>query len=253
VLHGAIGSPRATTSVVGTLLCALTLTATFAASAYATEDEPELRFARPGLYVGVSGAIGVTTRLSGPLDDYIEVTEFVNPPQQNTRGLFNIEVEPSLGLDVHAGYRVHPRVAVELHYEWMNNFNVNFDNAQRTQPNVSSDIGEIETSTLTGDVKGYVLTGRIQPFAAVGLGAIWVDSKNTSETTPLGQPNGRPIVVLNISDQNDVAFAARFGAGVDIYVADHVAMVLGASYVLPTDSAENFDYVSTELGLQFRF
>jgi len=204
------------------------------------------RYARSGVYLGLSGAIGVST----VLDNHIEVTDFRSA--QNQRGRRPFSIDPSVGLGVRAGYRMHSHLAVEAHFEWMKEFNIAFDDADRTQPNVSSELGEIETWTATGNLKAYLLTGAIQPYALLGAGLMRFDSVNTAQRTPLGTP-GRRIFTLNISDRDGLGFAARLGAGVEMYVTKDVAIVVGASYVLPAGDAEKFDYVSTEAGLQIRF
>lgn len=204
-------------------------------------------YARSGPYLGLYGAVGIST----VLDNHIRVTQFRSGQNQRGRQPFNID--PSVGIGVRAGYRLGPRLAIEGHFEWMNEFDIAFENADRTQPNVSSELGTVESWTGTVNLRAYALTGRVQPYALVGVGVLRFDSVNTSERAPLGSPAGRPIFTLNISDEDGVGFAARLGGGIEMFVTDDVAIVVGASYVLPTGDARHFDYVSTEAGLQVRF
>jgi hypothetical protein len=55
-----------------------------------------------------------------------------------------------------------------------------------------------------------------------------------------------------LSDE-DVAFAARFGVGVDIYIIERVLMNLDTDYVMPTGDVEDFDNVGLRWGFQYRF
>ena len=52
---------------------------------------------------------------------------------------------------------------------------------------------------------------------------------------------------------DETEYAARFGAGVDVYFGRHVGMEIGASYLLPTGDLDDLDYVSGSIGLFYRF
>jgi hypothetical protein len=55
-----------------------------------------------------------------------------------------------------------------------------------------------------------------------------------------------------VSD-DDTAFAARFGAGIDLHVTERFGVTIGGSYVLPTEDLDNLDYASGEVGFFYRF
>ena len=97
---------------------------------------------------------------------------------------------------------------------------------------------ELETLTFTGNVKGYLLTGRVQPFLLAGVGLMQVEAKDT-----VG-------VGLSIEEED---FAARFGGGVDFYINPNIAVVIDVGYVLPTGDLDGLDYVSFSGGFQYRF
>lgn len=48
-------------------------------------------------------------------------------------------------------------------------------------------------------------------------------------------------------------FAARFGAGLDIYLTENIVLSAGVDYVLPTGDVNDLDYVSFGGGGQYRF
>jgi len=95
---------------------------------------------------------------------------------------------------------------------------------------------------IGGNVKGYLLTGRIQPLLFVGA--------NFMEATVGGG---------GVGHTSESGFAARFGAGVDFYATACEAgspchlLSLDASYVLPTGDVEDANFISLGWGFQIRF
>ena len=53
------------------------------------------------------------------------------------------------------------------------------------------------------------------------------------------------------TDETD--FAARFGGGIEAYLTETIALTFDASYVVPTDDLDDFNYVSLGWGLNYRF
>ena len=171
-------------------------------------------YARPGLYVGGGIVGGFTTRLEGQLTEI--------------PGVNNVEVDPSFGLSGRVGARITPHLALEAHYEWMEDFETSVD---------GTEIAETQTQTFTGDVKGYLATGRVQPYLSAGIGVLSAKSDD-------------PVTTFQ---KTDTDFAARFGGGVDFYLSENVGLSLDSSYVVPTGDVEDLDYVSLGAGVFFRF
>jgi opacity protein-like surface antigen len=142
------------------------------------------------------------------------------------------DVDDSLGLSAHAGYRLHPRFAGEVQFEWLSNIDLDSDFGTGGDGK-----GEITLYTLTANAKTFLLTGRFQPWLAAGAG--WGQSK----LDPAGS---------GTSDRDD-AFAMRLGAGVDLYGSPEVALTIETSYLLATGGMEDLDYVSIGAGLMLRF
>ncbi len=135
-------------------------------------------------------------------------------------------VDDSLGLDLRAGVRLHPHFATELAFQWIEGFDVSN----------GGNLNEIEIWTLTGNVKAYLLTGQVQPFAMLGMGVM------ESEKELIGG-----LV------REDTVFVARLGGGLDFYASKNVVLVLEVSYVLPAPSIEELKYLSLSWGFQYRF
>jgi len=171
-------------------------------------------YARSGLYVGGGLVGGFTTRLEGQLTEI--------------PGVDNVEVDPSVGLAGRLGARITPHLALEAHYEWMEDFETSVDGIE---------IAETRTQALTGDVKGYLSTGRVQPYLSAGLGFLSAKSDD-------------PVTAFQ---KTDTDFAARFGGGVEFYVTENIGLSVDSSYVIPTGDVEDLDYVSVGAGVFFRF
>jgi len=175
---------------------ALILIAMAASPATAQDGED---YARTGAYVGAGLALGWENYDGSP-------------------GGFDTGV----GFDVWGGYRFHPNFAGELELEYVDRVN----------------LGALDTSllTFTTNLKGYLATGRVQPFALVGIG----------------------VTRVGVGSLSGAVFGARFGGGIDYYVTENVSLGATASYLLTAGDVDpflggGFDYVSLVMGAQYRF
>ena len=192
----------------------LALAGGLAALPAAAQDGPQ-DYARTGIYAGVGIEGGVYTRFDHELE----------------KGLpgFDFDTDAAAGFDVFAGYRVQRYVAAELEFEML----------PRAETRVSGfgKVGTLETWTLTSNLKLLPFSGRVQPFAVAGVGALHAKvSANGSQ-----------------ADESEADFAARFGGGVDVYLTPQVVVWARSTYVLPTGDVDFVDYVSFGGGLQYRF
>ena len=173
-------------------------------------------YARNGFYAGASVLGGTYTKIEDELEDALPGAD--------------IDVDTGIAFDVYAGYRLHPNFAIEAEFEMI--------------PEVDVDLGgfgtfaELESWTLTGNMKVFVLTGRAQPFVKVGFGAIRAEVDDT--------------VGLGISE-SDSGFASRFGGGLDFYITENIVASAGVDYLLPAGDVEDLEYVSYGGGIQYRF
>ncbi|HEY2773546.1 MAG TPA: outer membrane beta-barrel protein [Candidatus Binatia bacterium] len=171
----------------------------------------EVDYAKVGPYLGIGG-------------------EYAIQQFQEIQGATGIDVSNSGGFHVRAGYRVHPNVAVEALYENFNEFDVD--------PN-----GHYDGWALTANAKGYILTGRFQPYVLAGLGYVDINGSAGSRNHPaplLAAPAG-----------ND--FEMRFGAGMDGCITEHIAMGPEIAYVLPFGQANNLNMWTVSMGLRYKF
>jgi opacity protein-like surface antigen len=182
-----------------------------------TQDDD---FDRKGIYFGVALAGAAYTEVEDDLEkESLAELGYVIP----------VDVEVPPGLDARVGYRFHPRLAGEVQFQWFPKADIEFADVKAMK---------LETLTLTGNAKGYLLTGRVQPFLLVGVGLMHFDAKDK-----LG---------LGLRAKGE-GFAARFGGGVDVYLNRNFLLALDTSYVLPTGDVDGLDHVSFSLGLQYRF
>ena len=96
---------------------------------------------------------------------------------------------------------------------------------------------KLDILTFTADLKGYLLTGRIQPYALVGLGFMRVDSEETAF-----------FFAFDFTD-----FATRLGGGVDYYFTENIVFGLELGGVLPTGTLKDQDQFTFSAGLHYRF
>jgi len=185
-------------------------------------------FARNGIYLGVNLAGAWYTEMKDDLKKEIGGLPSPNPFPTET-----VTVEEPLGLGARVGYRFHPHLAAEVQFQWFANAAVQFIDEDETVTAI-----KLETLTFTGNVKGYLLAGRIQPFLLVGVGLMSFDAKDEL---------GRGIRT------SGEGFAARFGAGVDFYVTPNIVAFAEGDYVLPTGKLDGLDHVVWFVGLQYRF
>lgn len=229
---------------------ALSLAIAFLAPAAGSAEEDEA-FARTGPYAGVGLVVGV--------EEFDNVKQDISrnlqrrptcPPADNLKatsrcihrplGPIQVDLGETGGLDGWVGYRVHPYLAVEAELEWMaflgwqSDENISGNGLSR---NLEIDI---DTLVITGNLKPYFMTGRIQPYALIGAGVMFEEF-------------GVEYDGFN-DDEHHRDFAMRFGAGVEYYATDEVVLTLKGSYVLPFGTVQDRGYISFGLlGLSYRF
>jgi opacity protein-like surface antigen len=192
----------------------LTLAGSFPAAA---EGDPYGYVDRSGPYIGLAVAVAGLLEVDDEFED--------------DTGLSDIVADFSEGLQARAGYRVHPLFGVEVNFEWLSEFEI--------EGGEVGTLGELEVRTLTADAKLFLPNWKNgQFFLLAGAGVLGAEFKDT-----LG---------LGVSE-DETDFAARFGAGIDIYLTKNIAVTVEASYVFPTGDVKHLDYVSGNAGLQYRF
>lgn len=206
----------------------IALLATSVLFAFATTARPDgepAEYARAGAYLRFGPAIGFErSKLLADL---------------NARISAQVEVDPLLGASLGLGWRLHPRLAVEGAFDWMRG-RIDFTLPDRSPVPGTLDIGTWTTWRLSADVKGYVATGIVQPYAAVGLGVM-------RQTRQVTEP------AFAARSGTETGFAPRFGGGLDVHLMRHVALNVDAGYLLGTGDLDGADSTSLRVGVVGRY
>ena len=157
---------------------------------------------------------------------------------ERIRLMVPVEAIGTAGADVRAGYRIHRNIAAEVQFQWFSGTDIKFGGVKAL---------ELETWTVTGNLKGYLLTerieavllaGQIQPYLLAGVGLMHFDRRDK--------------VGLGFNDDGD-DLAVRIGGGVDIYATPDIGFYLDVTYLLTTGDVEGLDHAGISLGALFRF
>ena len=116
----------------------------------AAAEAPDYAF--DGFYLGAAGTWAVYAQLEGILE---RAAAIVSPIPVHA------DVQTPVGLDVRFGYRFRPRFAGELQFEWLPAADIRLEGVDALQ---------LETWTLTANVKAYILKRRYQPYLLAGIG-----------------------------------------------------------------------------------
>jgi len=238
-----------------------------------TSVEAQEDYARSGFYLSIAGSTGIFTELDDQLgytreqclpaleksDPALPYFDILRPCPPEIDENVSIEADTSLGVHARAGYRFLPRLAAEAHIEYLAGSEIIADTFRW-----QTDFVKMSVLTVTADLKGYLTTGMVQPYLMVGAGWMKTYGKDTrlDPQVEFGSDQGNPtnpntrIPMVDEIHVDDSGFVGRFGGGFDIYVTRHVSIGAGASYVLPFgswDTGFDYDYISIDWGLQYRF
>jgi opacity protein-like surface antigen len=182
-------------------------------------------YARRGLYVGAGGAY---------------VLEQFDLPSATVSGggsapvQLEVDSGDSWGAEGRVGYRFHPHVAAEGQLQYYDEFGLDL----HVSPGSSGQVATLDGMSAMGNVKGYPLTGRVQPYVLGGVGLLWLQLEDA--------------VGAGFED-NEVGFAGHVGVGVDAYLTDNLLLNLEMSYLLPAGDLSDFRMIPISLGMQYRF
>jgi len=211
--------PLAPLAFVPALLLALLLALpTWAQDDDEDEDNgPSDQFSRSSLYISGVGIYGIQS-----FRDEVRKQTFLPFPLVSS----GLSVSNSFGAGGKIGYRILPNLAAEVSGNWMNDFQVKFANAR---------LGRANLWDVTGNVKGFLLTGRYQPWVAAGVGY--------GELTAQG----------GVIRGDRSGFTTRVAVGADIYADDEIGLTIEGAYNNPVGDLRAYDYFSVGVGLIVRF
>ena len=190
-------------------------------------------FSRPGLYASIGGVYAVDL-----YEDEIE---------DALGSDLLVDIDESQGIAARVGMRLLSALAVELQYEWVDEYDINIDSAS----SAANATVALTQHTLTANLKLYLPIWRVQPYLLAGVGF------QRLEADGVGQFAG-----FSLRDQQaDTALAGRVGLGLEVYLTEHIAL-FGEGLVVMTDERlelatggdiENIFYAGGSAGLVYRF
>lgn len=200
----------------------LALSAALPSSAQA--DDADASYGSDGCYAGLGGSTQFLTEAEEALDD-------VTDP--------SIEIDESMGLHARLGCMSRASNGVlgfDLHFEWIEGFKIDLpgDNSKAGGYSISAGARIFPLRALENAIDGYPpILRRIQPYGYVGGGYLNLDG---------------------IPERNASDFIGRVGGGIEVFVTEHIAVAVDATYVLPSsDSLNNADYLSLGWGAVYYF
>ena len=85
----------------------------------------------------------------------------------------------------------------------------------------------------SANLRGYLMTARVQPYALIGLGAMW------------RQDDVRAI--------SDTAIMLRMGGGIELWLTRYVGFDAAFSYQMPFGSLDRYQYFGATASLILRY
>ena len=218
------------------LLGLLVACAVLPVTAFAQQEEEEDPWTRTGPYVGASVVGGAFSTLNNELEKQLiplglEVSAIPGSGPGSRPGEPNdVEHDMGLGYDVYAGYRVHKYLAAEAEFEWITDVEFDIDNGTFVDG---------ETMTFAASVRGILPLGRFEPFAVIGIGAMYAGFEDSQDT--------------GVRFDEGSGFMWKLGGGFDLHVTEHVGIRFTTDWVQPQGKIKDLDYASVGGGLFYRF
>ena len=214
--------------------------------ALAEEEADPDPFDRPGVYIGAGGTYQFNA-FSGRIEDVIEDEVKDAIPGATA----DFDLDESAGFNALVGYRVWSWFALELQYEWVDEYDI--DGSIDLPLEISGKLYSIEGHTLTANTKWIIPFWRIQPYLLIGGGLAIADVSKGSLADAIVSVGG------DIDDGKNYDPVARGGIGLDLYLTEHILINAQASAVLTTlgnpdiGDVDDLNYMSFAAGLQYRF
>ena len=209
------------------------------------ESDPD-PFDRPGFYIGAGGTYQFNA-FSGRIEDVIEDEVEDAVPGATA----DFDLDESAGFNALLGYRAWSWFALELQYEWVDEYDIN--GSIDLPLAISGKLYSIEGHTLTANTKWIIPFRRIQPYRLIGGGLA------ISDVSKGGLADAFVVLGADIDDGTNYEPVGRGGIGVDLYITEHILINAQASAVLTTlgspdiGDVDDLNYMSLAAGLQYRF
>ncbi|MFO0985441.1 MAG: porin family protein [Planctomycetota bacterium] len=136
---------------------------------------------------------------------------------------FSADSDETTGYDARVSYRFLDHLAIEVSYENLSEFNLG--------------AATVGVQTLMAQGKGYLFTGRFQPYGLLGIG--YVDADLDTD-----------IQDLNL-DHAELAY--RAGIGMEVYIIPLVYVFAEGAQTWPTSNLNGLDFFTASLGVGLHF
>jgi len=207
------------------------------------DDDP---FDRPGFYVGAGGTYQYNA-FASKIEEVIEDEVDDALPGANA----SFDLDDSAGFNALVGYRVASFFAVEIQYEWVDEYDI--DGSTDVPIPASGTLYSIEGHTLTANTKWIIPFWRIQPYLLLG-GGVAVSKVSNGDLADALNALG-----AEVEDGKHAKPAGRAGLGLDLYITKNIVINAQASAVVTTlkepdiGDIDDLNYMSIAAGLQYRF
>lgn len=220
-------------------------------------------FARESWYMQVAFSHASDRKLQDKLEQNIDRAVspppelFIPDPNYNRPGqpygapgllisIGPVDVANSNGADVRFGRRLNSNLSVEAQFEYQK-FDTEIDNWGPIS---------VDTYGVTVNLKVSILTGRIQPYGLIGGGFMYAnpDSPFPIEDILASRNSSDITKYTEIIDARDFGALMRLGAGVDVYLNEHVYMMAETTFVSSQGEAvDDIKYLAFTFGVGYRF
>jgi hypothetical protein len=156
----------------------------------------------------------------------------------NPRLVFDPRVDTeSASINLRAGYRFHRYLAAELLWDLQTGWNAT----------VTGTHASLSAWNLTANLKTYLTDTQWQPFVVVGAG---LGRRETDSRLRIVDFRSGDVSQFHNEDE---AFVARLGLGLDVHLTQAWSFGGEAVYVLGTGALDSLDYATTTLVLAYMF
>jgi opacity protein-like surface antigen len=242
-------------------------------AAFAEDD-----YSRPGPYLSAGFSWGKEALnvedIEGPLTAARREEQAAVSPVGCSAGSFDcnkqahVDRQDSPGADFRVGYRFNQIFAAELNYQYFDDFKLIYRgvNMRVEEPEFHNerapdqDIAHITAHNIFANMRAYPLTGVLQPYGLVGIGTVYADAETKDAQVRVRSDEGFDSPNINGGSDSAVAFAGRFGGGLDYYLTSNIVLNLDINWTLTTEMSidglpgkVNLNHVPISTSVMYRF
>jgi hypothetical protein len=247
--------------VVGTLgMGAISTVGCVLTEVYLPDEEEESAedFDRRGFFIGAGAGFAGENFSRRPVNDIADIFSNQARLAVTYSGPDTVaKADDSWSVKGRGGYRCHSRYSVGATFEYFGGFDTEWLGT------LGQGSDDIDIFVTTVDIKGYLLTGRYQPYLLLGGGTMNVSTKVTNPNgingategpqPPEGDPPLFPTFGPVIQNRSYTDFVFRFGGGFDVYATDNIVVNLDVNYLVPLGDVSGVGMYTVGGGIEYRF